>query len=442
MADSYEETKFSGWSLVGAAFIIVFAHMIIRGSFATLIQGMTAATGWSTGDVSLGTSLYMVFYGLFSFFIGNYITKLGSRLTFTIHGLIMAVGIFLTSFATQPWHYWITYGVIAGTGSAAFWSPVTSMVRQWFIDKLGLAMGLVTAASGLAFSLGPIISMNLIAGQSWQFMFRVFGIALAIFLVGGAQFTHMRPEEIGQKPLGFAEHQAKLAAQGGSGKPAAEMYIPFSWGIKSKYLWILAALWFFSNFAEFIVFSHAINYASGEVGFERLTATYCYCLTGITFIFTNIGSGYVVDKWSKTMGPLAARKRVLTIAYICCAIAAFWLNYGVRSLAAGGSAVWPLALYHLFFGFFYGAYIPNVAGTLGVVFGRKGMPPAWGFVSLIGMAVGGGGGPYIAGFLKDVTGSYFVPIWIATIFFLCAAFCAFNVSAPTKEEVWGDKDPE
>ena len=65
------------------------------------------------------------------------------------------------------------------------------------------------------------------------------------------------------------------------------------------------------------------------------------------------------------------------------------------------------------------------------------MPQCWGLVSLIGMAGGAGLGPYIAGFLRDVTGSYFVAIWLATIFYLLALVFVNIVKQPTREEVWG-----
>ena len=73
-------------------------------------------------------------------------------------------------------------------------------------------------------------------------------------------------------------------------------------------------------------------------------------------------------------------------------------------------------------------YIPTVAGYVGVILGRKEMPPAWGLISLVGMAGGAGMGPYVAGALRDATGSYLVA-------------CVFvNIAKqPSSEEVWGDK---
>ena len=84
-------------------------------------------------------------------------------------------------------------------------------------------------------------------------------------------------------------------------------------------------------------------------------------------------------------------------------------------------------------------YIPTVAGYVGVILGRKEMPPAWGLISLVGMAGGAGLGPYVAGALRDATGSYFVAIWISVIFYLVACFFVNIVKQPSRKEVWGDK---
>ncbi|MDR2005785.1 MAG: MFS transporter [Acidaminococcales bacterium] len=430
-----EKSKFSGWSVVTAAMVIVFLHMMIRGSFATLIQGMVASTGWSTGAVSAGNSIFMAMYGLFAFLAGTYINKLGCRMTYTVHGIVMGIGLILCSFSEEPWQYWLSYAIV-GIGSGAFWAPVTSMVRQWFIDKLGLAMGLTTGASGASMFLGPLVSMLIISNMSWQVMMKVFGVVLIIGIVIGAQFTKMRPEDIGQRPLGYEAFMAKMKS--GGGKQQEEFYVPFKWAIRHKVFWMLSALWFCSNFAEFIVFSHAINYVSKDLGYDKIAATYIYCLIGFFFTIFAIAIGNIVDNLSKKTGdPMKARKNVLTFAYLLAAGMALWLNYGVRLTADGGASHWAFVVYAVLFGIGFGCYIPSVAGLVGLAVGRKEMPPAWGLISLIGMAGGAGLGPYIAGAFRDATGSYFVSIWLSTIFYILAVVFVNLVQQPSREQVWG-----
>lgn len=264
---------------------------------------------------------------------------------------------------------------------------------------------------------------------------RVFGIVLIVGIGVASQFTIMKPEDVGQKPLGYDAFMAKMAA---SGKKGDEFYVPFKWAVKHKAFWMLAILWFFSNFAEFIVFSHAINYVTKDLGYAKVPATYIYCMIGLVFIFSAIAVGSYVDKLTQKLGdPMKARKRVLTFSYVGCAVMAAWLNYGVRLTANGGASMWAFIVYAVLFGFVYGMYIPTVAGYVGVVLGRKEMPPAWGLISLIGMAGGAGMGPYVAGALRDATGSYYTAIWIATVFYLIACVFVNLVKAPTSEEVNG-----
>lgn len=434
--DSSGRTQFAGWSVVVAAMLIVFLHMMIRGSFATLIQGMVASTGWSTAVVAAGSSIFMAMYGLFAFFVGTYINRLGCRLTYSLHGILMGVGLLACSFSKQPWQYFVCFAFV-GIGSGAFWAPITSMVRQWFIDKLGLAMGLTTAAAGAAMFLGPLISMLIISKLSWQVMMQVFGAALIIFIVIAAQFTRMKPEEIGQKPLGYDNFMAKLNT--GSGPKKEEFYVPFKWALRHKAFWILSLLWFCSNFAEFIVFSHAINYVTKDLHYNKIAATYIYCLIGFMFAIFTVAIGSITDRMSRKSGdPMQARKYALTFAYLVSALASLWLNYGVRLTADGGASHWAFIVYAIVFGVGFGCYIPTVASLVGLTVGRKEMPPAWGLISLIGMAGGAGLGPYIAGALRDLTGSYFTAIWLSTIFYALACLLVNIVKQPSREEVWGE----
>ncbi len=433
--------KFSGWTVVTGAFFLIFFHMIVRGSFATLIPAMVADTGWSTGTVSAGSSFFLLFYGLFAFLTGTYIGKLGCRLTYTIHALLLGGGLFLCSYATQPWQYWVFYGVMGGAGAGAFWAPVTAMVRQWFIEKLGLAMGLAIAAAGLSMGLAPIISMYLIAGQSWQMMMRILGVVLIVGIAVAAQFTTMKPEDAGQKPLGFEAFMARMAASAGTA-PKQEFYVPFAWAVKNKVFWIFAFAWFFSNFAEFIVFAHAINYVTLDLGFSKIDATYAYCLIGFVFIFSAIYAGNIADSLTKKLGdPIKARKRILTFAYLGAACSCIWLNYVVRGYSDGGAFVVPFAVYTAFFGFVFGTYITTFAGLVGVIMGRKEMAPAWGFITVVGMGGGAGLGPYVAGALRDSTGSYFPAIWLSTVCYVVAVILVNIQRQPTNEEIWGPAGP-
>jgi MFS family permease len=177
-----------------------------------------------------------------------------------------------------------------------------------------------------------------------------------------------------------------------------------------------------------------------DLHYDKMSATFIYCIIGFVFTFFAIAIGNIVDKLSAKSGdPMKTRKKVLTFAYVLTAVMALWLNYGVRFTANGGTSHWAFILYAIIFGVGFGCYIPSVAGLVGLAVGRKEMPPTWGLISLIGMAGGAGLGPYIAGAIRDATGSYFVSIWLSVIFYILAAVFVNLVKQPSRDEVFGKK---
>ncbi len=423
MSEQTKQKMFYGWIIVATAFIVIFLHLSIRGSFAVFINPMSKDLGWSTASVSLGLSIFMLFYGVTAFFAGNTVNRFGPRIIFTIHGILFGAGLFLSSMAKEPIHFYITYGVMGGIGAGALFAPPTAMVRQWFMKDLGKALGFATAGAGLGFWLAPIISMKLITILSWQDAMKIFGIVVLVGVVIAAQFTKRSPEEIGLKPYGYGE------ATGGGGSDDS---LSLKQASKTSAFWVLLLMWFCSNFAEYIVFSHAVNYVTLDLGFDKTAATYIYSLIGFCFLIMGIFFGSVLDKYSaKLNDPFLARKKVLAICYTICTISAIWLNLGVGSMKTYVSFI----IYAIVFGIPFGIYIPTVAGYVGTTFGRKYMGPIWGLTTAVGVAGGAGIGPYIGGYLRDLTGSYFVSIWISTILYAITVVLVLSVKKPTKKDI-------
>jgi MFS family permease len=63
-------------------------------------------------------------------------------------------------------------------------------------------------------------------------------------------------------------------------------------------------------------------------------------------------------------------------------------------------------LFAAVFGFGFAAYGPVIPGVCAEVFGKANMGAIFGVVTT-GGALGGAAGPYVTGFIFDVTGTYF-----------------------------------
>ncbi|MDR1775048.1 MAG: MFS transporter [Actinomycetes bacterium] len=438
-----QQRPFYGWVIVACAFLVIFLHMSIRGSFGVFLAPMGADMGWTTAQTSMGLSVFMVCYGIAAVFAGSNMDRFGPRPVFIMHGLLLGAGIFLSGYARQPWHFYLSYGVAGGTGAGALFAPPTAMVRKWFLRDLGRAMGIATAGTGLGFGLAPIVSMWLIRVLSWQDAMRILGAIVGVGVVIVALFTKRDPESIGQVPLGYEDAGgfdaavADLAETVGD-VPAAEDAVvaemedvdaadysfSLAQALRTPAFWLCAGLWFCSNFAEFTVYSHSVNYATLDLGFDKTLATVLFSLIGFSFMVAGPIGGAFVDRLTARMAGdgFAARKRVLATFYGISMVTAIALQF-IRTPVAYG-------IYCVCYGAAYGTYIPAVAGYVGTVFGRKFMGRIWGVVTLIGMAGGAGIAPVFAGWLRDLTGNYALAIWCSVLMYAITVVLVLAVRKP------------
>ncbi|MFY9412108.1 MAG: MFS transporter, partial [Dethiobacteria bacterium] len=235
-------------------------------------------------------------------------------------------------------------------------------------------------------------------------------------------FMRGTPEEMGQKPYGYDEVIKKENEEALKNKVK-----PFVWSlgkaIKTPAFWTIVAMYFCSNFAEYIVFSHSVNYVVTDRGFALKTATWIYSLIGLCFLFFGpIGGSYADKLGARLQNEFLGRKRVLTASYLIVAAASAWLSFV--------DTPWMYVVFAIAYGIPFGVYIPCVAAYVGTTFGRESMGAIWGLVTVFGVAAGCGLGPYVGGLLKDITGNYQASIWLATGIYLLAAILAASVKKP------------
>lgn len=418
-----EKKGFYGWVIVATAFVAIFLHLSIRGSFAVFLNPMSAELGWSTAAVSLGLSVFMFFYGITAFFAGRMVDRFGPRGVIFVHGLLLGLGMFLTSFVKVPWQFYLTYGVLGGIGAGALYVPPTAMVRKWFVKDLGRALGLATAGAGLGFAIAPVASMYLIKSLSFKIAFRIFGIIIMVGISIASLFMRGTPEEIGQLPYG-AEEMAKAA-----GQPQPKSVATDGWtlgaALRTSTFWTIVLMYFCSNFAEYVVFSHSVNYVVTDRGFDQVTATWIYAIIGICFLlFGPIGGSWADRMGQKLKDDFLGRKRLLVGAYLTVTVASIWLSFV--------KVPWMYAVFAILYGIPFGMYIPSVAAYVGSAFGRSAMGSIWGLITVFGVGLGCGLGPYIGGFLRDLTGNYQLSIWLAAVVYAAAALLAGLVRKPEK----------
>jgi MFS family permease len=138
---------------------------------------------------------------------------------------------------------------------------------------------------------------------------------------------------------------------------------------------------------------------------------------GLTSIGGRLGFGALGDK--KGNNPVLILATAGRAAMFICLL---WVKGSIMLLA------WA-AIY----GIFYGGMGPNVVGLLSELFGVKRLASILGALT-VAAGIGGALGPWLAGYIFDIQGSYNTALIIFAICFVVATLCFLVIGRITKRE--------
>jgi len=392
---------FYGWAVLTAAFITVVLGYAIRNSFSVFYPTIVEEFGWGRGSTALMFSISLIVYGLASPLAGSLVDRFKPRLILPLGALIAGVGVALCSLATSQWQFFLFYGVIAAVGlSLAGWTPLTAIVSNWFVKKRGLAIGILAAAFGSSLVSAPIAQL-LISNFGWQKAYIIMGVALVAIVVPLCSLLIRRsPQDKGLLPDGETQKpsqpQDSAKPQTGEGKWAATTWT-LSRAMKTYQFWLLLLIAFcLLGLAEQTAIAHQI-YFFRDVGYNPMVAANIYSLFGIIFVL-----GTLCSFFSDRLG----RERVF-IASCLLSAAAVSLLFLIRDT----SHPWMPILFAVSFGLGIGAAGPVFFSTVADLFQGRHFGSILGTIT-VGFALGGAIAPWLAGYLHDITKSYFLAFFI------------------------------
>ena len=378
----------------------VYAYSIFLGPVRKAFAGVSAF------QANFPFMVFLAFFSVLMFFGGRVMEKLGPRKIGIVGGIIVGLGWFLSSYATNIWMLTLTYGVIAGSGVGLVYGCPVAMGAKWFPDKKGLAVGLMLAGfGGSALITGKVASLLIPSvGLSTTFMY--FGIAFGIILVIlSLPFRFPAP---GWVPSGW-----KPAA----GTVAAADFTPGEM-VKSGTFCGLSLCFLIGSIAGLMAIG-----ISKPVGNEiiKISSETAATLVGVFACFNALGRplfGWLTDKITPRNAAILNLIMILTVSIIMIfakegdtnlymiSFIGFWLSLG------GWLAIAPTAT-AIFFG------MKNYARNYGVVF----------FAYGLGAIIGG----IISGKAKDVFGTYTFAFYPTAALAIIGLVLAFALLKPPKK---------
>ncbi|RHZ60768.1 hypothetical protein CDV55_103831 [Aspergillus turcosus] len=144
--------------------------------------------------------------------------------------VIMCLALGLSSFSTSVTHLIMSQGVAYGIGGCLAYTPSILFLSDWFVEKKGLAFGIVWSGSGLTGILFPLILQTLLNRYGWQTTLRAS--SLALFLLAAPFMTFHKPRvpirhsHLRQLSLRFLRNKVYLIYQLGNTMQALGFWIP------------------------------------------------------------------------------------------------------------------------------------------------------------------------------------------------------------------------
>lgn len=350
---------FYGWYIVGVAFISLFIGAGTGGfTFGIFLPAMSAELGWSQSSIVAAASISTITAALLGPVLGRVVDQRGPRLVLVLSLILMGVGLLGAALVDQPWHLYVTFGLITGAARSALQSVVPgSMIANWFVRRRSAAYGIAAMGPPCSNVLLPIFLAAVVGAMGWRAGW--IGMALLGLILGlppALLIARRRPEDLGLRPDGDLPEPAAATSTGRTVSDSATasrdwtvreaIHSPAFWMVAAGMALILIA----PNVSIIFLFSYlssqGIAPAAAAAAVSAASAMQMVSRLGFwTPITTKVGSvRWLLVIWG---GLLVCSSLLLAFAQgeIWAYIAA-----GVLGLAMGGNLVLHLQIWPEYFG--------------------------------------------------------------------------------------------
>jgi MFS family permease len=385
---------FYGWIIIAVTFITMAIGVNARTAFSLFFPPIIDEFGWERGVTAGAFSFGFVVSAFVSPLIGRLMDRLGPRSVMELGVALMAGGLLLAPLTKQPWHLYLTIGVLVGAGSICLgYSGQSLFLPNWFIRRRGLAIGFAFAGVGIGSVTLLPWTQWMIEQAGWRTACTAIGLLVLVVLAPINLLLRKRPEDLGLRPDGDA------AASNASATPVSNIvdrdWAGVDWtlsrALRTARFWWLAIGYAGGLYIWYAVQVHQTKYLL-DVGFSPNVAVWALGAVSLLGIPGQILLGHISDRvgrewiWSASCAGFAicfaalialARYPSLPLVYLM-VVSQGALGYGLTSIM--GAVVVEI---------FQGKHYGSIFGTI-----------------MVAALAGGAAGPLVTGVLHDLWGNY------------------------------------
>jgi len=389
--------------VVAACFVLTFILGEAVYSFGVFFKPLESEFDWSRTLVSSGYTAFVIGLAISNITAGRLADRFSPRPILLGIALLTGLGISLCSQVHSIDQLRI-FLFVAGLGLGATWSVPNSIVQRWFYnrDRAGLALAIVISGVGVGGLIFAPLMNHLILSYGWRNAFLIAGIFSFLVLVIPSFVIKRSPMS---EAMVSEEQGSSAKSVNAQGWTTARIVTTASF-VSITFIACVAELTFQ------VVSVHLVPHAR-DVGISPIASAAALGLIGGFSVPGRIVSGVIADK--------VGFQKALVLSFFGMALSLIWLLFL--------EATWMLYCFVFFYGICYGIAMTGEVGIVGQFFGMRSLGELIGITSAIALLVAAFA-PYIAGFIFDTTGGYFMAFAGVMVLLLGAGFVATVMRKP------------
>lgn len=359
-------------------------------SYGVFFHPLNSEFGWSRATISGASSMAFFLMGLLGILVGRLNDRIGPRKTMAVTGVFFGLGYLLMSRLHTVWQLYLFYGVVVGIGLSSIDIIPLSTTARWFVRNRGAMTGIVKVGTGAGQFIFPFAASILITSYGWRTSYIIMGAAVLLLLVSIAQLLRRDPSQMGLL-LDSEEHT------GGDKPGLAEEDLSLSETLRTRQFWTICAINLAIVFCLLIIMVHIVPHAQ-DLGFSAARAASVLSTIGGVSMAGRFITGIAIDR--------IGSKKSMIVCFILLIAGLMWLQMAKE--------LWMLYLFAAVYGIAHGGFFTALSPIVAEFFGIHAHGVLFGIVVFNG-TIGGAIGPFLAGYIFDMTDGYGLVFWLCTM---------------------------
>ena len=398
-----------GWVVIFTGLLVTIgAHGFGRMSYTVILPAMRDGLHFNYTQLGQLATGNFVGYLLMALVGGFLAAKFGTRVVISLALALMGITMILTGFA-ETFGFAFAMRLLTGLGNGAAFVPAMALGSAWFaVERRGFATGIVSAGIGggtmIAGFVVPLI-LSAYGAEGWRLAWYYMGGAVLVVAGTAALLIRNRPEDLGLRQVGAREAVSNPEER----KPTLE---PLNWGniYKMPAVWFLGLVYLMYGFSYPIYMTFFTAYLINEMNVSASEAGGLFAMLGGFSILCGIIWGGLSDKLGRARGA--------ALAYVV-----LGLSYGIFALWTSKAGFYVSAIV---FGLTAWSIPTIMAATAGDYVGPRLAAAGLGFITLF-FGIGQALGPWVGGYLADVTQTFRWPFLLAVAVSLIGALLSLRL---------------